>query len=94
MHFFARFEPLPGKTAPFREELLRVIASSKAEAGCLAIRAFESLGEPSEFTIHSEWRDEAAFETHAQLPHTARFVAAAGTLLTHAIQGLRTREIG
>ncbi len=46
------------------------------------------------FTIHSEWVDEAAFELHAQLPHTVRFMAAAKELLTHPIEGLRTRQIG
>jgi quinol monooxygenase YgiN len=46
------------------------------------------------FAIHSEWVDEAAFERHAQLPHTVRFLEAAEKLLTHPVQGLRTREIG
>src|SRR5580658_5468837 len=94
MHCFVRFEPLPGKETAFREELLRVIEPTRAEAGCLAIRIFESLHEPFTFAIHSEWVDEAAFELHAQLPHTLRFLAAAERLLTHPVQGLRTREIG
>jgi len=42
----------------------------------------------------AEWVDEAAFELHASLPHTTQFVAAAGELLTHPIQGLRLRQIG
>ena len=36
---------------------------------------------------------EAAFELHAGLPHTIRFLEAAERLLTHSIQGLRSREI-
>jgi len=79
---------------PFREELLRVVEPSRAEAGCLAIHVFESLREPFVFAIHSEWVDEAAFELHAQLPHTVRFLGAAGKLLPHPVQGLRAREIG
>jgi quinol monooxygenase YgiN len=78
----------------FREELLRVVEPTRAETGCLAIRVFESLREPFVFAIHSEWVDEAAFELHAQLPHTVRFVGAAEALLTHPVQGLRSREIG
>ena len=78
----------------FREQLLRVIEPSRAETGCLAIHVFESLGEPSVFAIHSEWVDEAAFDLHAQLPHTVRFLCAAEGLLTHPVQGLRSREIG
>ena len=93
VHFFVRFEPKPGREKEFREELLRVNQPSRAEPGCVAIHVFESLREPIAFAIHSEWVDEAAFERHAQLPHTVRFLQAAEGLLTHAVQGLRTRWI-
>ena len=93
MHFIVRFEPQPGKEREFREELLRVVEPSRAEAGCLNIHIFESLREPFVFAIHSEWADEAAFELHARLPHTVRFLAAAKALLTHPVEGLRVREI-
>jgi len=93
-NFIVRLEPLPGKEAAFREELLRVNEPSRAEAGCLSIEVFESLREPSVFVVHSEWVDEASFELHATLPHTVRFLAAAETLLTHPVQGLRLCHIG
>lgn len=93
-HFIVRFRAHPGSEKAFREELLRVVPPSRAEPGCLSIHAFESLREPAEFAIHSEWSDEAAFELHAQMPHTLQFVEAAQKLLTHPIQGLRSREIG
>lgn len=94
MHFFVRFEPLPGKEAEFREAMLRNVEPTRAEVGCLSLRTFESIREPSTFAIHSEFVDEAAFELHARLPHTVRFLQAAEKLLTHPVQGLRTREIG
>ena len=93
-HFIVRFEPRPGKAAEFREELLRVNAPSRAEVGCLAIRVYESLREPFLFAIYSEWVDEAAFDLHAQLPHTVRFLEAAEKLLSHPVEGLRLRAIG
>jgi quinol monooxygenase YgiN len=93
VHFIVRLEPRPGREAAFRQELLRVLPPSRAEPGCLSIHAFESLREPVEFAIHSQWIDEAAFEQHSQMAHTVRFVAAAERLLTHPIQGLRSREM-
>ena len=93
VHFLVRFEPQPGKAAEFREELLRVLDPTRAEAGCLAVRIFESLREPLEFAIHSEWVNEAAFDLHARLPHTVRFLEAAANLLTHPVHGLKSREI-
>jgi quinol monooxygenase YgiN len=94
VHFIVRFEPRPGMETRFREELLRVVHPTQAEAGCLSIRVYESLKEPAGFAIHSEWVDEAAFELHARLPHTVRFLKAAEELLTHPVQGLRSREFG
>ncbi len=93
-HFIVRFEPRPGKEAAFRDALLRVNEPSRAETGCLRIDVFESLREPSVFSVHSEWVDEAAFELHANLPHTLRFLEAAEMLLTHPVHGLRLRHIG
>jgi quinol monooxygenase YgiN len=93
VHFLVRLEPRPGKEQEFRDALLRVAEPTRTEMGCLAINVFESLGQPAVFAIHSEWVDEAAFERHAQLPHTVRFLEAADELLTHAVQGLRTQWI-
>lgn len=94
MHSMIRFEPLPGKEAEFRNEVLRVSERSRAELGCLRLDVFESLREPYIFTIHSQWVDEASFELHATLPHTVRFLDLAGKLLAHPIQSLRLRQIG
>jgi quinol monooxygenase YgiN len=92
-HFIVRFEPRPGREAEFREELRQVAAASRVEAGCFRMDLFESVREPTTFAIHSEWLDEAAFDLHAELPHTVHFLRAAEELLTHPIQGLRTRPI-
>jgi quinol monooxygenase YgiN len=94
VHCFVRLEPRPGKEMEFREKVLQVVEATRAEIGCLGIHVFESLREPFVFAIHSEWVDEAAFELHAQLPHTVRFLGAAEKLLTHPVQALRSRQIG
>lgn len=94
MHFIVRFEPQPGMERKFRDELLRVVEPARAETGCLNIHVFESLRDPVVFAIHSEWADETAFDLHAQLPHTVRFLGAAKELLTHPVEGLRSRQIG
>ena len=94
MHFFVRFTPRAGKEQEFRDELLRVVEPTRREPGCVAIHVFESVREPFVFAIHSEWIDEAAYEWHATLPHTVRFLNAAKELLTHPFEGLRTRHIG
>ena len=93
VHIFVRFEPQPGKEKQFREELVRVVEPTRAEAGCLSIGAFQSLREPPVFTIHSEWVDEAAFDRHGEFAHTVHFIRAAEALMTHPIKALRTHSI-
>ena len=93
LHSIIRFEPHPEHAAEFRARLLEVAPPSRAEPGCLSLRVFESLREPIIFAIHSEWVDEAAFEAHARLPHTQRFLESAKSLLLHPVLALRSREI-
>jgi quinol monooxygenase YgiN len=39
--------------------------------------------------IHSRWVDEAAFELHATLPHTLRFLERAEKLIDHPLDVTR-----
>jgi quinol monooxygenase YgiN len=67
-----------------------VIAATRLEPGCLDIQAFRSTRDGSLFFIHSRWRDEAAFDLHATLPHTRGFLQTVEPLLTHALDITRT----
>ena len=94
LYTFVRFEPRPGKENQLRDELNLVLEPTRAEPGCVRIHLFESVRNPLVFYIHSEWKDEAAFDTHAGLPHMIRFLGLVGDLITHQVQGVRTRQIG
>jgi quinol monooxygenase YgiN len=76
------------------EALLAVLAPSREEPGCLSIHAFQSMRDPLLFYIHSRWKDEAAFERHAGLPHTLRFVERVAPLIDHALDVTRAGRIG
>jgi quinol monooxygenase YgiN len=93
LHTFVRFEPAPGKDQQLRDELLGVLEPTRAEPGCLRIHLFESIRPPFVFYIHSEWRDEAAFDAHVQFPHMIRFLPIVRELVTHPVHGIRTQQI-
>ena len=77
------------------EEALRdVVAPSREEAGCVSIQAFRSTRDPRLFYIHSRWIDEAAFEHHATLPHTVRFIERVQALIDHPLDVTRARPVG
>jgi quinol monooxygenase YgiN len=86
---FTRFHSLAVTQAAVAESLHEVVAPTSQEAGCLGIHAFRSIRDPQLFYIHSRWKDEAAFETHAKLPHTLRFIARVETLIDHPIEAHR-----
>jgi quinol monooxygenase YgiN len=45
------------------------------------------------FMSTPRWKDEAAFDLHAQLPHTVRFVAQVQTLIDHPMDMNRTHAL-
>ena len=76
------------------EALLDVLAPSREEPGCVSIHAFRSVRDPHLFYIHSRWKDEAAFDRHAGLPHTLRFVERVAPLIDHPLDVTRAEQIG
>jgi len=94
LFIFARFRARPGHEGAVAETLRDVLAPSREEPGCLSIHAFRSIRDPQLFYIHSRWKDEAAFEDHAGLPHTVRFVERVQLLIDHPLDVTRAERIG
>jgi quinol monooxygenase YgiN len=93
LFIFARFHARAGQEEAVAEALRDTVAPSREEAGCLNIHAFRSLRDPRLFYIHSRWKDEAAFEHHADLPHTVRFIERVQPLIDHPLDVNRTENI-
>jgi quinol monooxygenase YgiN len=94
MFFFARFHARPGNEQAVADALIDVLAPSRVEPGCLSIHAFRSIHDSRLFYIHSRWKDEAAFEIHAGLSHTVRFIERVESLIDHPLDLARTEKIG
>jgi quinol monooxygenase YgiN len=83
---FARLHARPGKHAEVHQAMFEIQGPTGQEPGCLSYGAFRSVRDPDEFYIHTRWRDMAAFERHAELPHTVRFVESVEALLDHPLK--------
>ena len=94
LFIFARFRAQPGNEATLEEAMLEGLAPTRAEPGCLGSNVFRSVRDPRLFFIHSRWKDQAAFDRHAELPHTVRFLARAEPLIDHPFDITRTERIG
>lgn len=93
LFLFARFHAKAGNRERVREAILAVRAPTRAEPGCLAYSAFQSIRDADEFYVHSRWLDRAAFERHAQLPHTVAFIATVEPLVDHEIKVTLAEEL-
>ena len=90
---FVRFHAHDGMEADVAAAIRDTVVASGEEPGCLAINGYRSTRDPRLFYIHSRWVDEAAFENHATLPHTVRFLERVRPLIDHPLDVTRTRPI-
>jgi quinol monooxygenase YgiN len=88
---FARFHAREGREAEVAAAIAEVVPPTAAEAACLAIAGYADSRDPRLFFIHSLWTEEAAFEVHAGLPHTVRFLATVQPLIDHPLDVRRAR---
>ncbi|HWU71608.1 MAG TPA: putative quinol monooxygenase [Pseudoxanthomonas sp.] len=86
LDLFATLHARPGRADEVRRALETVRAPTRREPGCIAFDCFASIRDADEFCIHSRWRDLAAFERHAALPHTVAFLAQMHDLLDPALK--------
>ena len=93
LFIFARFHAREGNETAVQRALNDVVLRSREEPGCVQIHAYRSTRDPQLFYIHSRWVDEAAFETHAGLPHTVRFVEQIQALIDHPFEATRATPI-
>ena len=94
LFIFARFHASAGKEDAVAAALNDVLPPTREEPGCLEIHAFRSTRDPRLFYIHSRWTNEEAFETHAALPHTVRFIERVEPLIDHPLDVTRAHRMG
>ena len=90
---FARLHARAGKRSELQHAIHAVQGPTRAEPGCLAYGAFRSVRDLDEFYIHSRWQDMAAFERHAELPHTIHFLASIEPLLDHSFKAALAEQL-
>lgn len=93
LFIFARFHAMEGKEAALEILLREQVPMVRREPGCVAIDAYRSTRDQRLFWIHSRWIDEAAFDVHAELADTVRFIEEAEKLINHPFDVTRSRVI-
>ena len=90
-YVFVRLHAREGEESAVEQALHDVAGPSREERGCLSFHLFRSMRDRRLFFIHSRWMDEAAFQRHAELPHTVRFLERILPLVDHPLDVTRAR---
>jgi quinol monooxygenase YgiN len=65
----ARFRAKAGQESRLRQELQRLLAPTRAEAGCINYDLHQSQSDPALFVFYEKWASQAAVDAHFQTPH-------------------------
>lgn len=79
----------PDRTALVKEELLRLLPPTRAEAGCIAYDLHQDDEDPAHFVMFEKWASREAWQAHAKSSHMAAFMAATeGAVAGFAVDNL------
>lgn len=59
-----------------KQELLKMIAPTRQEPGCLEYRLHQDNTNPTVFVFYENWQDMDSFEQHMVTPHFKSYAAA------------------
>lgn len=90
LFIFGRFQAREGCEDALADAMRKVVVATREEGGCLEVHGFRSVRDSRLFYLHSHWVDEASFEAHTKLPHTAEFLQQVESLLDHPRDVSRT----
>ena len=64
-----------------KAELLKLVAPTRREVGCLEYRLHQDNDDPALFVFYENWESMACLERHMNSSHFQAYVAAVGDLL-------------
>ncbi|MGG2399087.1 putative quinol monooxygenase [Pseudomonas sp. SH1-B] len=82
LSLIATINVLPGHTEAVAAGLRELVTASNAEPGCLRYELHGNPGNPEQFVMIEQWRDEQALELHRNAPHFQHFTSTFGERLS------------
>jgi len=77
----ARVKVKEGQEKAFIEIASKLVTATRAEEGNLFYTLYQSTENPLEFIFYEEYKDDAAFDTHAASAHFAAFAQATNEMM-------------
>lgn len=70
---------------PVRVELLKMIAPTRREEGCIEYRLHQEMENPAVFIFYENWQNMECLTQHLNSQHFQEYVAAVGDLVVEKI---------
>jgi quinol monooxygenase YgiN len=81
----ARMRAKAGQEARLKQELLGLVAPTRAEAGCLSYDLHQSETDPALFVFYETWKSHADLDAHFETPHIKAILKIAPEMLEGAM---------
>ena len=82
----ARVRAKPEHAAEVRQELLRLLAPTRAEKGCINYDMHESVSDPNDYLFYENWESEQDLQNHLAAPHLQRWLGRAEQVLAEPVE--------
>lgn len=76
-----------------KAELLKMIAPTRQEEGCIEYRLHQDNSNPAVFLFYENWQSAACLEQHINSQHFREYVAAVGDLIAEKVVGMMTEVV-
>jgi quinol monooxygenase YgiN len=84
----ARFKAKSGIEAQVKQDLLDMIAPSRAESGCITYDLHQDTQDPSVFVLYEIWQSQAALDFHLKTPYFKRIKESFETTLAEPFEAM------
>src|SRR3990172_11140649 len=89
----ARIKAKPDRVERVHQELLKLLAPTRAEDGCLNFDMHQGAADPAHFLFHENWTSEDALKRHFETPHIKQWLAVAPELLAEPLEVTLWRRV-
>jgi quinol monooxygenase YgiN len=82
----ARIKAKADRTQRVKEELLKLLAPTRAENDCINFDMHQGATDHAQFLFHENWTSEAALKAHFETPHIKNWLRVAEDLLAEPLE--------
>jgi len=90
----ARIKAKPGMEERAKQELLKLLAPTRAEPGCINYDMHQSVNDASLFLFHENWTSEENLKRHLETSHIRNWFQQADELLAAPVEITLWKQVG